>query len=50
MSYEAGWGQAVLQGIFVKGLLEEIKDELAAGDDNSSLDALIDLAIHLDDR
>lgn len=45
---ECGWDQAVLQGVFLKKLSEEIKDELAARDETTSLEELIKLATQLD--
>lgn len=45
---ESGWDQSALQGVFFKGLSEEVKDKLAVRDETTSLDALIDLAIRLD--
>ena len=47
---EYGWGERALEGIFVKELSEELKDELAARDETSSLDELISLATRLDNR
>lgn len=45
---ETNWDQAA--GVFLKGLSDEIKDELSIRDDNQSLDQLINIAIHLDNR
>ena len=50
LAAECGWDERALQGIFVKGLSEELKDELAARDETSSLDELISLATRLDNR
>ena len=50
LAAECGWDQAALQGVFLKGLSEEIKDELAARDETTSLEELINLAIRLDNR
>ena len=50
LAVESGWDQAALQAVFLKGLSEEVKDELAARDDTSTLDELIDLSIRLDNR
>ena len=47
---ECGWGESASQWIFVKGLSEELKDELAAREETSSLDELISLATRLDNR
>lgn len=45
---ESGWNTEALQGVFIKGLSEQIKDELAARDDPASLDTFISLAIRID--
>lgn len=50
LAIEAGWDEKALQGIFMRGLREELKDELAARDETSSLEELISLAIRLDNR
>lgn len=50
LAAECGWDQAALQGIFLKGLSEEIKDELAVRDETKSLEELISLATRLDNR
>ena len=50
LAAECGWDERALQGVFVKGLREEPKDELAARDETSRLDELISLAIRLDNR
>lgn len=42
---ESGWDMKALQGVFLKGLSEQIKDELAARYDPADLDAFISLAI-----
>lgn len=47
---DAGWNDAALQEVFVKGLNEQLKDELAAQDEPSTLSALVSLAIRLDNR
>ena len=43
-----GWNEPVLRTLFRSGLHEEVQTELACRDDNISLDALIAMAIHLD--
>ncbi len=50
LASECGWDRAALQGLFLKGLSEEIKDELAARDETMSLEELIQLATRLDNR
>nr|CBN80957.1 Gag-protease [Dicentrarchus labrax] len=50
LAAESGWGEEALQTIFVHGLSEFMKDELAARDSAASLDELISLAIRLDNR
>ena len=44
LAAECGWDQAALQGVFLKGLSEEIQDELATRDETTSLEGLIILA------
>ena len=44
------WNPAALRNVFLQGLAGYIKDELAAYDPPSSLEALIELATHLDLR
>lgn len=41
LANKTGWDHAALQGIFFRGLFEEIKDELAFRDNTTSLDVLI---------
>uniref|UniRef100_A0A8P4GPN0 Gypsy retrotransposon integrase-like protein 1 n=1 Tax=Dicentrarchus labrax TaxID=13489 RepID=A0A8P4GPN0_DICLA len=50
LAAESGWDEEALQTVFVHGLLEIMKDELAARDSAASLDELISLAIRLDNR
>ncbi|CAJ1087325.1 hypothetical protein L3Q82_012289 [Xyrichtys novacula] len=45
-----GWDEAALKALFVKGLSEELKDELATRDEPDSLQELFDLAIKIDGR
>ena len=46
----SGWNESALQGVFLKGLSERIKDKLAARDKTISPEELIGLATQLDDR
>ncbi|KAF7640739.1 hypothetical protein LDENG_00018860, partial [Lucifuga dentata] len=50
LAAESGWNEEALQGAYLQGLTEKIKDELAARDDTNSLDSLISLSIRLDNR
>ncbi|XP_050924947.1 uncharacterized protein LOC108874699 [Lates calcarifer] len=50
LAAECGWDEGALQGLFLRGLSEELKDELASRDETSSLEELISLAIRLDNR
>ena len=50
LAADSGWDQAALKAVFLKGLSEEIKDELAVRDETKDLDELIELAIRLDNR
>lgn len=50
MAAESGWNAEALQGVFLKGLSEQVKDELVARVDPASLDILISLAIRTDNR
>lgn len=50
LATECGWDDKALQGIFYRGLSDEVKDELAARDGTTSLEELISLAIRLDNR
>lgn len=45
-----GWDQTALQGVFLYGLSDEMKDELAIRDNTHTLDALVDLAIRLNNN
>lgn len=42
--------EEVLQGVFLNGLGEQLKNELAMKDESDSLDMLISLTIQLDNR
>lgn len=50
LALEAGWDERALKGVFLKALNEPLKDELACRDDPPTLDALIALAIRLNNR
>lgn len=50
LATECGWDDKALQGIFFRGLSENVKDELAARDETSTLEELISLSIRLDNR
>ncbi|KAJ0055221.1 hypothetical protein NL108_012724 [Boleophthalmus pectinirostris] len=50
LAHESGWDDIALQSVFLKGLSDNVKDELAARDETSSLEELISLAIRLDNR
>ncbi|KAF7640741.1 hypothetical protein LDENG_00018150 [Lucifuga dentata] len=50
LAAESGWNEEALQGAYLQGLSEQIKDELAARDETDSLDSLISLSIRLDNR
>lgn len=41
---DSGWNSKALQGVFLNGLSDQIKDEFAAKDDPVGLDPLISLA------
>lgn len=46
----SGWNDSALQGVFLQGLSEQLKDELAVRNETASLDSLISLAVRLDNR
>ena len=50
LAIESGWDERALQGVFLRGLRDELRDELAARDETTSLDELISLSIRLDCR
>lgn len=50
LAAESGWNDTAQRGAFLRGLSEGVKDELAARDEESSLDDLISLAIRVDNR
>lgn len=43
LAAESGWDDTALQGFFLRGLAERVKDELAARDGTESLKELISL-------
>ncbi|KAI2655590.1 Transposon Tf2-6 polyprotein [Labeo rohita] len=47
---ESGWNDVSLQELFLNGLSDRIKDELAVKDRCDSLDSLVSLSITLDNR
>lgn len=47
---ETGWGDDALRGAFVIGLSDRLKDELATRDEPESFEALVNLAIRIDNR
>lgn len=46
----SGWNEPALKAMFRQGLCPEVLSKMACQDEHLSLDALIDLAIHLDHR
>lgn len=50
LAVESGWEDSALQAVFLKGLSDKLKDELALQEECGSLNSLIDLAIQLDNR
>lgn len=44
----SGWNDSALRGVFLQGLSEQLKDELAVKNESASLDSLISLAVRLD--
>uniref|UniRef100_A0A667YAA5 CCHC-type domain-containing protein n=1 Tax=Myripristis murdjan TaxID=586833 RepID=A0A667YAA5_9TELE len=46
----SGFNDSALRGIFIKGLGEQLKDELAVRDETATIDSLISLAIRVDER
>lgn len=50
LAAESGWDDEALQGAFLRGLADNIKDELAVRDETCSLEELITLATRLDNR
>lgn len=50
LAVESGWNKVAIQGAFVRGLSEEIKDALAARDETDSLEALMSLSVCLDNH
>lgn len=50
LAAESEWDEVALRGVFIKGLSEELKDELALRDEPGSLEGLRALAIRIDNR
>lgn len=50
LAAESGWDDTALQDVFLRGLSDNVKDELAARDETDSLEGLISLATRLDNR
>lgn len=50
LAAESGWDDIALQGAFMRGLTDRVKDELAARDETKTLEELISLATRLDNR
>lgn len=50
LAAETSWDQIALQGVFRRGLSDEVRDELAVRDDAEYLDERVDLAFGLDNR
>lgn len=50
LAAEARWDEAALKAVFVKGLRDQLKDELAARDEPADLQSLITLVSRLDSR
>lgn len=46
----SGWNDTTLWGVYIQGLVEELKDELAAQEEMPNLEMLFNLTIHLDNR
>lgn len=47
---DEGWNDAVLQGVYIKWLGEELKNELAAQDKTPNLEIMIALTMRLDNH
>lgn len=50
LAAEAGWDDVALQSVFINGLNEQLKDELAVREEHDTLDTLISITIRLDNR
>lgn len=50
LAVDAGWNEAAHQGVFVQGLLDHLKNELAARDKPGDLPSLVSLAVRMDNR
>ena len=50
LAAETGWPDSVLQGVLIKALNEQMKDQLASQEEPSSFEDFITLAIRIDNR
>lgn len=50
LAADSKWNEDVLQGAFLNGLNEVVKDELAVRDEPNDLNGLVSLAIKIDNR
>lgn len=50
LAAESGWNEAALKSAFLKGLSEEMKDQLSTRGEPDSLESLISLSIRIDNR
>lgn len=46
----SGWNDNTLWGVYIQGLVEELKDELAAQEEMPNLEMFVNLTIHLDNH
>lgn len=49
-SADTHWNEEALRGVFIKGLCEQIRDELATRDEPVNLSSLVSLSIKIDKR
>ena len=50
LAADANWDGAALKAVFLNGISEQLKDELAARDEPSDVSSFVSLAIRLDNR
>lgn len=50
LASESGWNELALKSAFLRGLSNEMRDQLATWDEPDSLESLINLAIRIDNR
>lgn len=50
LAAETGWPDSVLQGVLIKALNEQMKDQLASREEPSSFEDLVTLVIRIDSR